>query len=87
MFPSFGETQSEGKGGMSMCEVLDKVEKRGIEQGLQQGLQQGIQQSIQQGITILVDSLKELNQTNEIILSKLMEKFHLSEAEAKKYIS
>ena len=30
-----------GKGGTSMCTVLDKVENRGIEKGLAQGLEQG----------------------------------------------
>ena len=32
-----------------MCEVLDKIETRGIEKGLQQGMQQGMQQGLQEG--------------------------------------
>ena len=38
------------KGGpRTMCEVLDKIETRGIEKGLQQGMQQGMQQGLQEG--------------------------------------
>lgn len=57
-----------------MSEVLDRAENRGIQKG------------IQQGIVALVESLKELGQTNEVIVNKLVEKFGLSEIEAQKYI-
>ena len=33
-----------------MCEVLDRIENRGIQQGIQQGIEQGRMQGIQQGI-------------------------------------
>ncbi len=33
-----------------MCEVLDRIENRGLQRGMQQGIQQGIQQGMQQGI-------------------------------------
>ena len=33
-----------------MCEVLDKVESRGVERGLRQGMQKGIQQGMQEGL-------------------------------------
>ena len=38
-----------GKGGTSMCTVLDKVENRGIEKGLAQGIAQGLSQGVAQG--------------------------------------
>ena len=34
------------KGAVTMCEVLDKVEQRGIEKGVQKGIQKGIEQAI-----------------------------------------
>lgn len=38
----FVEVQNEAKGGLgSMCEVLDRVEKKGFEQGIEQGIEQG----------------------------------------------
>ncbi|MCD8376640.1 MAG: hypothetical protein LUD69_06825 [Oscillospiraceae bacterium] len=33
-----------------MCDVLDRVENRGLQRGMQQGLQQGIEQGIEQDI-------------------------------------
>ena len=39
-----------GKGGTSMCTVLDKVENRGIEKGLAQGMAQGLSQGVAQGV-------------------------------------
>lgn len=42
-------TKEEKEGEITMCELLDKYENRGIQKGLQQGRQQGIQQGIQQG--------------------------------------
>ena len=33
-----------------MCEVLDRIEKRGEQRGLEQGRKQGIKQGIEQGI-------------------------------------
>ena len=53
---------------------IRKAEARGLKQGLEQGLK------------VLVDTLRELNKSNEYILKKIMEKYSLSEAEAKKYL-
>lgn len=36
----------------TMCEVLDKIEKRGELRGMEQGMQQGMQQGIQQGMEL-----------------------------------
>lgn len=34
-------TEEEKKGEVSMCELLDKYENRGIQKGIQRGIQQG----------------------------------------------
>ena len=40
-----------GKGKVrNMCEVAERLEKRGIEKGIQQGLQQGLKKGLKQGI-------------------------------------
>lgn len=54
----------------TMCGLGESLENKGI----------------QKGIIALVESLKELGQTNEIIINKLMGKFGLTETEAKTYI-
>ena len=33
-----------------MCEVLDRVEERGVKRGIEQGIEQGRKQGIEQGI-------------------------------------
>ena len=47
---------------------------------------EGREQGIQQGIQALVETLKEVGQTDEVIINKLMEKFDLSKEEAITYI-
>lgn len=66
----FEEVQNNGEEVKTMCEALDKVEKKGI----------------QKGIVVLVETLKEVGQSNEFIINKLMQKFGLSETEAKTYL-
>ena len=38
------------EGDINMCEVLDKIENRGIKKGIAQGMTQGIAQGMTQGI-------------------------------------
>ena len=38
------------EGGVSMCEVLDRVENRGIEKGLAQGKREGLAQGKREGL-------------------------------------
>ena len=46
----FEDVNNEGREGVrTMCEVLDRIEKRGEQRGLEQGRKQGIEQGIGQG--------------------------------------
>lgn len=58
----------------NMCEVLDRVENRGIAKGIAKGI----------GTTIEV--AKEYGATRESIIEKLKEKYSLSEEEARKNV-
>lgn len=49
-------------------------------------IEQGRDQGREEGIKALVTSLRELNQSNEYILSKIIEKFHLTEEKAMTYL-
>lgn len=43
----FEEVNNEGQEGVrTMCEVLDRAEKRGEQRGLEQGIKQGVEQMI-----------------------------------------
>lgn len=52
----------------------------------EQGRIEGIQEGIQEGIRAMVSTLKELQISDDIILNKVKEKFHLSEDVAKEYM-
>ena len=72
-------------------EAMAKGEARGIKigetRGEARGLAEGKARGLAEGINGLVDVLMELNTPKEIIVSKIMEKFSLTEAQAKKYTS
>ena len=72
-------------------EAMAKGEARGIKigetRGEARGLAEGKARGLAEGINGLVDVLMELNTPKEVIVSKIMEKFSLTEAQAKKYTS
>ncbi len=41
-----------------MCEVLDKIEKRGIERGIKQGIEQGIATNLCRNVEALMRNMK-----------------------------
>lgn len=57
-----------------MCNLSDGVEQKGIQKG------------IAKGIVALVETLRELNQTDDTIIEKIVDKFSMTEEEAKKYL-
>jgi len=69
-----------------MCNIGEYYIEEAIRKGLTKGMEQGIAQGMAQGIYSLVSTLRELNQSNELILSKVVEKFSLTEEEAMKYL-
>ena len=54
----------------SMCNLSEVVEERGIEKGIRG----------------LVDILKEMGTSKEVIVDKIMEKFSLAEEQARKFV-
>lgn len=65
-----------------MCNLSKGVEEKGIQKGIQKGRQEGRQE----GIIAMVSALKDLQIADNMILSKVQEKFHLTEEIAKKYL-
>lgn len=45
---------------MTMCEVLDRVENRGIQKGIQKGIRKGIQKGIIQGENTILSLMNYL---------------------------
>ena len=75
-----------------MCELLDSMVNKGMQEGLQKGLQQGLQegkqqglwQGISQGIRILITAYKELKVPYETAAAKVKEKYALDDAEVQR---
>lgn len=61
-----------------MCNLSKGVEEKGIEKGRREGRQEGI--------LAMVSALKDLQIADSIILSKIQEKFQLTEEAAKMYL-
>ena len=58
----FEETRNEvkGKEHVTMCEVLDRVEARGIEKGIAKGREEGIREGIKEGtVNVLISLVKD----------------------------
>ena len=73
-----------------MCNLSEVVEERGIKKGMAQGIEQGIERGIEQGkeqgIRGLVDILNEMGTSKDVIVDKIMEKFLLTEEQARKFV-
>ena len=65
-----------------MCEVLDRIEKRGEQRGLEQGMKQGITQGITQGIKQMILRM----QKNGYSIEQIARVAEMSEESIKKMI-
>ena len=79
--------REKGREVENMCEVLDRIETRGIQKGIEQGKRQGMKQGMKQGrIMEFVDLRREDGFAVEEILQGLMKKFGLSAKQAKEFV-
>ena len=78
----------EEEGGRSVCDLLDYMVNKGIQQGLQEGIQQGLQegkqQGLQQGVRVLITTYKEFGITYEAAAAGVKEKYSLNDAEVQR---
>ena len=68
-------TQDERKEIRNMCDVLDRVEMRGVERGVEQGK-----------IIGAVEMLRDMGIDDHSIVEKLMDKYGLTQEDAEKYV-
>ncbi len=62
---------------VTVCELFDQYERRGINQGIKQGINQGIKQGIRAAIAIC----RELGVSSEVTAEKIKEQFNLKDSE------
>ena len=72
------ERRSEKGESVMSCSMLDYAENKGIQKGVREGLQKGIRE----GTRALIESCRELDQSYDSTLQRIMDKFSLSRSEA-----
>ncbi len=70
----------------AMCEAIDELIEDGREEGRQEGRQEGQQEERKAGMQKLIETCQELGITRDTIADKLMEKYAVSEAEARQQL-
>ena len=81
----FVETlQGEGGKPRNMCEVLDRVEEKGIEKGIEKGMEKGIEKGADNA---RIDSIKKLMKNLKITAAQAMDILEIPLPERKKYYS
>lgn len=65
-----------------MCEVLDRVENRGLQKGRREGRREGLQKGIKEFIGIC----RKFNVSEEEICQDIMEKFRITKAQAERFM-
>ena len=83
--------QEVGKRYMTLQDMIDYEKKEsfddGVALGRSEGREEGKAEARKEGILALVSSLTEFNVPTEQILNQLMQKFSLTEEEAKTYLN
>ena len=83
----FEDVNNEGREGVrTMCEVLDRIEKRGEQRGLEQGRKQGIEQGIEQGIAKGIEQMILRMQKNGYSIEQIARVAEMPERSIKKMI-
>lgn len=61
-------------------------DQENLEKGIEKGIERGIEKGVEIGILAVVDTLRDFNIPDDIILQKIQERFKLSKEEAEKYL-
>ena len=82
----FEQTISDlkGKEQVTMCEVLDRIEAKGIEKGIIKGMEKGIEKGRKEGA---IDILVSLVSDKILSIDEAAARANLSVADFKKYIN
>lgn len=77
------ELAFENEGGrLNMCTALENLKEEGRLEGIEEGRLEGIEEGRLEAIQDFVGIFRELGISNEVILEKIQEKFHLEKGKA-----
>ena len=74
-----GQYDPDGKGGYNMCKAFDDMRLEGKREGIKIGENRGIKK--------MAWSMRSLGVSIDIILQAIMDSYHLSKAEAERYLN
>lgn len=83
---NFRMNRNEMEGVETMCNLSDLIEERAIGKGIKQGLVQGLEQGIELSIKNTIGILRDMNESDEQIISRILSKFDVSAEVIKKYL-
>lgn len=82
IFTGAGIKMNRKAGKTDMCKAIKDMQDEYMQKGMEKGKEEGVKE----GMIVLVETLKELGQTNDVIVSQIVKKYKLTEEEARKYI-
>jgi flagellar biosynthesis/type III secretory pathway protein FliH len=80
------ENIRKGVGTVMGGKILDYEAKRIRNEGINEGFNKGINEGFNKGITGAVDMLRDIGLDDKSIITKIMEKYNLSQKEAEGYV-
>lgn len=67
--------KEDEKGGLTMCEVLDRIEARGFKRGKERGKKQGryavLKELVEDGLLTVEEACKRINMSKEKFMQKM----------------
>lgn len=67
-------------------DLMDDSRREGYREGRREGRREGHIEVLNEVISLLVETLRELQHSEDTIILKLTQKFHISETDAKKWV-
>ena len=73
-------------GRINMCKAIEDLMDDSRGEGRREGRIEGHIEALNEAISLFVETLRELQHSEDIIILKLTQKFHISETDAKKWV-
>ena len=69
-----------------MCKAIEDLMDDSRREGYREGRREGHIEALNEAISLFVETLRELQHSEDTIILKLTQKFHISETDAKKWV-
>ena len=83
----YGTKEEENMSCQALLELFEPELKQAVEEGERRGEQKGERKERKNGIRVLVETLSELGYSEEDIVNVLMQKYHMEQTSARRYMN